>query len=50
VVLAVAVMLSAIRARSAVVGERVVVAGSIVVIAAGAFWFVERVFFSGGVA
>ena len=50
VVLAVAVMLSAIRARSAVVGERVVVAGSIAVIAAGAFWFVERVFFSGGVA
>ena len=50
VVLAVAVMLSVIRARSAVVGERVVVAGSIVVIAAGAFWFVERVFFSGGVA
>ena len=49
VVLLVATILSTIRARSDVVGERIVVAGSLAVIAAGTFWFVERVFFSGGI-
>ena len=29
-------------------GKRLVVVGSLAVIAAGAFWFVERVFFPGG--
>ena len=50
VVFLVAVMLGTIRARSSVIGDRIAVAGSIAVIAAGTFWFVERVFFSGGIA
>ncbi len=50
VVLVVAAVLSAIRSYSAMAGERIAVAGSIAVIAAGAFWFVERVFLSGGMA
>ena len=50
VVLVVATILAGIRARSAVAGERIAVAGSIAVIAAGAFWFIERVFLSGGMA
>jgi hydrogenase/urease accessory protein HupE len=50
VVIAVATMLAAIRARSEVVGRRLAFAGSLVVIAAGAFWFIERVFFPGGIA
>ena len=50
VVLVVAAVLSRVRAYSAVAGERIAVAGSIAVIAAGAFWFVERVFLSGGMA
>jgi hydrogenase/urease accessory protein HupE len=50
VVLVVAAILSRIRAYSAVAGQRIAVAGSIAVIAAGAFWFVERVFLSGGMA
>jgi hydrogenase/urease accessory protein HupE len=45
VVVAVASTLAALRSRSEAVGRRVAVVGSIVVIAAGAFWFVERVFF-----
>ena len=50
VVLVVAAILWRIRAWSAVAGQRIAVAGSIAVIAAGAFWFVERVFLSGGMA
>ena len=46
VVFAVASAVAAIRARSEIAGRRLAVAGSIVVIAAGAFWFVERVFFA----
>jgi hypothetical protein len=42
VVLAVASALAALRARSEVAGRRLAVAGSIVVIAAGSFWFLER--------
>ena len=45
VVLAVASLLTAIRRRSVVMGTRVAVAGSVVVIAAGTYWFVQRVFF-----
>jgi hypothetical protein len=45
VVLVVASLLAAIRSRSDVIGSRVAVAGSVVVIAAGTYWFVERVFF-----
>jgi hypothetical protein len=33
-----------LRARNEKVGRQVAVAGSVVVIAAGVFWFVERVF------
>jgi hypothetical protein len=45
VVIAVASALGALRARSELLGRRLAFAGSIVVIAAGAFWFVQRVFF-----
>ena len=45
IVLVVAAVLGAIRKQSAAVGRRVVFAGSITVIAAGTYWFVERVFF-----
>jgi hydrogenase/urease accessory protein HupE len=46
VVLAVASALATLRARSPLAGRRLAVAGSIVVIAAGSFWFVERLWFS----
>ena len=45
IVLVVASVLAAIRRRSSVAGARVAMAGSIVVIAAGTYWFVQRVFF-----
>ena len=45
IVLIVAAALAAIRKQSDTMGRRVVVAGSITVIAAGTYWFVERVFF-----
>jgi hydrogenase/urease accessory protein HupE len=48
VVLAVASALAAVRRRSETLGRRVATAGSLVVIAAGAYWFAERVFFPGG--
>nr|ADC36053.1 hypothetical protein [uncultured bacterium 213] len=44
VVVAVASALAALRSRSEVAGRRLAFAGSIVVIAAGAFWFIQRVF------
>jgi len=47
VVLAVASALAVVRARSEVAARRLAVAGSVVVIAAGAFWFIERVFVDG---
>ena len=50
VVVVVAGILVAIRSRSAVMGDRIAIAGSVMVIVAGTFWFVERVFFSGGMA
>lgn len=50
VVITVATALAALRAWSENAGRRLVVAGSIVVIAAGAFWFIERVFFARGIA
>jgi hydrogenase/urease accessory protein HupE len=37
-----------IRSRSETGGRRLAFAGSIIVVLAGAFWFVQRVFFSGG--
>jgi hypothetical protein len=45
VVLLVASLLALIRRRDHVLGSRVAFAGSIVVIAAGTYWFVQRVFF-----
>jgi hypothetical protein len=50
VVVTVASALAAVRARNETAGRRLAFAGSIVVIAAGAYWFVERVFFPGGMA
>jgi len=49
VVVVVASILAALRSRSEIVGRRLAFAGSIVVMAAGAFWFIQRVFFPGGV-
>ena len=48
VVLLIASVFAWIRSRSEIAGRRLAVAGSIVVMLAGAFWFVQRVFFSGG--
>jgi hydrogenase/urease accessory protein HupE len=50
VVIAVATVLSTIRSRSEWAGRQLVVAGSIVVIFAGMFWFVQRLFFPGGLS
>jgi hydrogenase/urease accessory protein HupE len=50
VVGAVATALATLRTRSAEASRRLAFAGSIAVIAAGAFWFIQRVFFSGGMA
>ncbi len=47
IVLLVAWTLSAIRRRSASLGQRLVFAGSVVVMLAGGYWFVERVFLTG---
>jgi cytochrome c biogenesis protein CcdA len=45
VVVIVASALAALRARSEKAGRQIAVVGSVVVIVAGAYWFVERVFF-----
>jgi hydrogenase/urease accessory protein HupE len=49
VVLVVASAFALLRARSEAAGRRLVFAGSIVVVAAGTFWFVQRVFFPQGI-
>lgn len=49
VVFAVATALTALRKRSEVAGKRLAFAGSLAVVAAGTFWFIERVFFPTGV-
>jgi hypothetical protein len=49
IVLLVATALALVRRRSELIGTRVAVAGSLVVIAAGAYWFVQRVFFPAGI-
>ena len=49
VVLIVATALALVRRRSDVAGARVAVAGSVVVITAGVYWFIERVFFPEGI-
>jgi hydrogenase/urease accessory protein HupE len=48
VVAVVAAALAALRAQSETAGRRLAFAGSVAVIAVGAFWFVERVVFPGG--
>jgi hydrogenase/urease accessory protein HupE len=50
VVSIVATALAALRSRSEDAGRRLAVAGSMVVMAAGAFWFIQRVFFPGGIS
>jgi hydrogenase/urease accessory protein HupE len=50
VVMAVASALAALRSRSEAAGRRLAFAGSVVVIAAGTYWFIQRVFFPGGMA
>ena len=49
IVLFVATALALVRRRSEMIGTRVAFAGSLVVIAAGTYWFVQRVFFPGGI-
>lgn len=49
IVLLVATALVVVRRRSEMIGTRVAFAGSLVVIAAGTYWFVQRVFFPGGI-
>jgi hydrogenase/urease accessory protein HupE len=50
VVVAVASAFQMLRSRSEWAGRHLAFAGSIVVILAGAFWFVQRVFFPGGIS
>jgi hypothetical protein len=49
VVLMVASALAAIRRRNEPLSRRLVFAGSVIVILAGGYWFVQRVFLTGGV-
>ena len=49
IVLLVATALAFVRRWNATVGARVAYAGSVVVIAAGTYWFVQRVFFPAGI-
>jgi hypothetical protein len=44
IVAAIAAALALVRQRNQAAAQRVAFAGSLVVIAAGAYWFVERVF------
>jgi hydrogenase/urease accessory protein HupE len=50
VVAIVATAIAAVRSRNEAAGRQLAVAGSVVVMAAGAFWFVQRVFFPGGMS
>jgi len=47
IVIVVASVLAAVRRRSAPLGDRLAIAGSVVVILAGAYWFIDRVFWTG---
>jgi hydrogenase/urease accessory protein HupE len=49
VVVFVVLVFGVVRARSEIARRHLAVAGSIVVVLAGAFWFVQRVFFPAGV-
>ena len=48
VVFAVATALAALRKRSEIAGKRIAFAGSLAVVAAGTYWFIQRVFFPAG--
>jgi hypothetical protein len=48
IVLVVAAVLAAIRRRSDRLNQQMVFAGSVIVILAGGYWFVQRVFLTGG--
>lgn len=50
VVVVVASALMALRSRNEAAGRRLAYAGSLAVIVMGAFWFIQRVFFPGGIA
>jgi len=50
VVVLVASAFQGLRSRSEWAGRHLALAGSVVVILAGAFWFVQRVFFPGGIS
>jgi len=50
VVLALGYALAALRRRSEAASRRLIFAGSLVVMAAGAYWFVQRVFFPAGIS
>ncbi len=50
VVAVVATALAALRTRSETAGRQLAFAGSVVVMAAGTFWFIQRVFFPGGIS
>jgi hydrogenase/urease accessory protein HupE len=50
VVATVATALATLRSRNEPAGRRLAFAGSLVVMAAGAFWFIQRVFFPGGMS
>jgi hydrogenase/urease accessory protein HupE len=50
VVVVVASVLIALRSRNEAAGRRLAFAGSLAVIVLGAFWFIQRVFFPGGIA
>lgn len=50
VVAVVASALLALRSRNEAAGRRLAFAGSLAVILVGAFWFIQRVFFLGGIA
>jgi hydrogenase/urease accessory protein HupE len=50
VVFVVATALAGLRSRNEAAGRQLALAGSVVVMAAGAFWFIQRVFFPGGIS
>jgi hydrogenase/urease accessory protein HupE len=50
VVIVVASALMALRSRNEAAGQRLAFAGSLAVIVLGAFWFIQRIFFPGGIA
>jgi hypothetical protein len=49
IVLLVSTALALVRRRSETVGVRIAFAGSLIVICAGTYWFVQRVFFPAGI-